>query len=118
MKNLINSTYLDECFRSSWCIACTMLKSNLASSNNTGSISVLVSYTLMNQLDSNLSILQASGSSKAWLTIFERYSEGLHFSTYFSRFLVVKSLASSKILSPSTKKYEASYRNSIPFKSS
>ncbi|KAJ6291795.1 hypothetical protein OIU76_023809 [Salix suchowensis] len=95
-----------------------MLKSNLASSNKIGSISVLVSYTLMNQLASNLSILQAIGSSKAWLTNFERYSEELHFLTYFSRFFVVKSLASSKMLSPSINKCEASYRYNIPLRSS
>ena len=81
MKYLLNYTYLDESFRSSWSTACTMLKSSFASSNKTGSISVLVSYKLMNQWASNLSILLANGSSKAWLANSERYSVVLHFLT-------------------------------------
>ena len=57
--------YLDAYLRFSWCTACTILKSTLASSSKIGFMSGPFSYTSMNHLASNLRILQCSGSSKA-----------------------------------------------------
>ena len=111
--------YLYSSFRSSWCPDCTMLKSSLASSSKVGFMSFVFAYASMNHLVSNLSVLQWSGSSNACLANISRFSSFLCCCWMYSlRFFIVKSLASSKILSSSIEWYEASYRERIPSMSS
>lgn len=108
------------CFRSSWCIACTMLKSNLANSSKVVFISRLLPYTSINHLASSLSILQCNGSSNAWSTSKPRLSSILFITLYFRwslRILAVKPRASSKIVSPRVERKDASYKYNIPFAS-
>ena len=114
---MLLSFYLDNSFRSSWWVACTMLKSNSASSSKIVFMSSLLLYISMNHLASNLSILQCSGTFKEWLTKAERFLS-LFFLTYTFRCFVENSLASSKIFSFSIERNEASYKDSIPFVSS
>ena len=94
-----------------------MLKSSFASSSKIGFMSSLFLYTSINHLASTLDILQCSGSSKAWLTMIERF-RSLFWLINSWRCFFESSLASSKIFSPSNERNEASYKDRIPLVSS
>ena len=111
------TSYIKTSLKSSWCVACTMLKSNLASSSKVGFMPSLLAYISINHLASNLGILQCSGILREWLTSMER-CWALFLLMNSPRCLVVKSLACSKTFSPSTKRYDASYKYNIPLVSS